>query len=82
MLSAPSEEMTGLLKSVLINSDNGSIKWEKLEQFISIAGNADAAMTGDFQALKKAQDRSDIIKLYSKKQVQQKDTVKKVEKIT
>ena len=71
MLSAPSEEMTGLLKSVLINSDNGSIKWEKLEQFISIAGNADAAMTGDFQALKKAQDRSDIIKLYSKKQVQQ-----------
>ena len=70
MLSAPSEEMTGLLKSVLINSDNGSIKWEKLEQFISIAGNADAAMTGDFQALKKAQDRSDLIKLYSKKQVQ------------
>ena len=70
MLSAPSEEMTGLLKSVLINSDNGSIKWEKLEQFISIAGNADAAMTGDFQALKKAQDRSDLMKLYSKKQVQ------------
>ena len=75
MLSAPSEEMTGLLKSVLINPDNGSIKWEKLEQFISIAGNADAAMTGDFQALKQAQDRSDIIKIYSQKQTQANMTV-------
>ena len=67
MLSAPSPEMTSLLKSVLINTDNGSIKWEKLEQFISIASNAEQAMSGNFQALKKAQDRSDIAKLYSGK---------------
>ena len=70
MLSAPSAEMTSLLKSVLINSEDGSIKWEKLEQFISIAANADAAVSGDFQALKKAQDRSDLVKLYSGKQQQ------------
>ena len=70
MLSAPSVEMTSLLKSVLLNPEDGSIKWEKLEQFISIASNADAAVSGDFQALKKAQDRSDLVKLYSGKQQQ------------
>lgn len=68
MLSAPSAEMTSLLKSVLINPTDGTIRWEKLEQFISIASNADAAISGDFQALKKAQDRSDLAKLYAGKQ--------------
>ena len=68
MLSAPSAEMTSLLKSVLINPGDGTIRWEKLEQFISIASNADAAISGDFQALKKAQDRSDLAKLYAGKQ--------------
>jgi hypothetical protein len=70
MLSAPSAEMTSLLKSVLINPTDGTIRWEKLEQFISIASNADAAISGDFQALKKAQDRSDLAKLYAGKQQQ------------
>ena len=70
MLSAPSAEMSGLLKSVLINQGDGSIRWEKLEQFISIASNADAAISGDFQALKKAQERSDLAKLYAGQQKQ------------
>jgi hypothetical protein len=70
MLSAPSAEMSGLLKSVLINAGDGSIRWEKLEQFISIASNADAAISGDFQALKKAQERSDLAKLYAGQQKQ------------
>lgn len=65
MLTAPSAEMTSLLKSILINQNNGKIKWEKLEQFVSIASNADAAVNGNFEALKQAQDRSDVSKIYT-----------------
>jgi hypothetical protein len=57
--------MTSLLKSILINQNNGKIKWEKLEQFVSIASNADAAVNGNFEALKQAQDRSDVSKIYT-----------------
>ena len=40
---------------------------DKLEQFLSIASNADLANKGDFSALKSAQDRSDLIKTYTGK---------------
>jgi predicted unusual protein kinase regulating ubiquinone biosynthesis (AarF/ABC1/UbiB family) len=65
ILTDPSPELVNLLKSILINPADGSIRWDKLEQFISIASNADAAVAGDFSKLKVAQDRSDLIKTYS-----------------
>jgi predicted unusual protein kinase regulating ubiquinone biosynthesis (AarF/ABC1/UbiB family) len=62
ILSDPSPQLVELLKSVLIDPSNGKIRWDKLEQFVSIASNADAAVAGDFSALKVAQNRSDIIR--------------------
>lgn len=63
ILTDPAPELNTLLKSVLVNKE-GRIKWEKLEQFLTTSRNADEAMKGDFQALKKAQDRSDVVKSY------------------
>ena len=51
ILTNPSPEMTKLLQSLIVTSD-GRIRWDKLEQFISISANADAAVQGNFQALK------------------------------
>ena len=65
ILENPSEEMQSLLRSVMISQPEGRIRWDKLEQFISISSNADAAMDGDFSALKRAQSRSDLVKAYS-----------------
>ena len=64
VLDNPSIEMQALLRSVMV-TPAGRIRWDKLEQFISISSNADAAMGGDFSALKAAQSRSDLIKTYS-----------------
>ena len=57
-------ELTQLLSDVIV-SPSGKIRWDKLEQFISISSNADRALEGNFAALKDAQDRSDLIKTYS-----------------
>lgn len=64
LLNNPSREIQGLLQSVML-TPAGRIRWEKLEQFISISSNADAAMGGDFSALKAAQSRSDLINTYA-----------------
>lgn len=55
--------MNRLLQSLIV-TPTGSIRWDKLDQFISISSNADAVMQGDFQALKQAQGRSDLMKTY------------------
>jgi len=67
ILSSPSQEMSELLYSVMI-TPQGRIRWDKLEQFITISSNADAALAGDFDALKVAQSRSDLIKTYANNQ--------------
>eukprot|EP01038_Epipyxis_sp_PR26KG_P010580 gene10580-14211_t len=63
ILTEPSPEMNNMLKTILLTSE-GRIKWDQLEKFISISSNADRAMSGDFSALKSAQDRSDLMKTY------------------
>jgi predicted unusual protein kinase regulating ubiquinone biosynthesis (AarF/ABC1/UbiB family) len=55
ILDNPSTEMVKLLEAVLLKRDEGSrvrIQWDKLEQFISIASKADAAIKGNFNAMK------------------------------
>lgn len=64
LLESPNEELGKMLESVLVTKE-GRIKWQKLEQFVAIAGNADAAVAGDFQALRRAQERSDLLRTYS-----------------
>lgn len=44
ILTSPSPEMNRLLQSLIVTTE-GRIRWEKLEQFISISGNADAAVS-------------------------------------
>lgn len=68
ILEDPSQEMIDLLKAVLLYP-NGGIQWDKLEQFISIASSAESAINGNFKAMKKGQDRSDIIKAWTGTQV-------------
>lgn len=63
LLTSPSPELKELLQSVIL-TPKGRIRWDRLEQFISIAGSADKAMAGDFSALKSAQERSDIVKAF------------------
>lgn len=62
ILADPSTEMSQLLNSILVDKLTGRIQWDKLEQFISISSSANAAMEGDFEALKTAQSRSDVLK--------------------
>jgi len=64
ILENPEPEMQALLKSVMV-SPQGRIRWDKVEQFVSIASNADAAMAGNFSALKTAQARTDLVKTYA-----------------
>jgi len=64
ILEDPSPQMIDLLGAVLLHP-GGGIKWDKLEQFISIASSADSAIKGNFQAMKQGQDRSDILKALS-----------------
>lgn len=54
ILENPSTEMVKLLEAVLITKDSGRsrIRWDKLEQFLSIASKADAAIKGNFNAMK------------------------------
>jgi len=68
VLTAQSPEMTRLLRSVLIDSTTGRIRWNKLEQFLSIASNADSAINGNFAALKRAQSRSDFLNTFKDNQ--------------
>lgn len=44
ILTNPSPEMNRLLQSLIVTTE-GRIRWEKLEQFISISANADAAVS-------------------------------------
>lgn len=67
VLTAQSPEMTRLLRSVLIDQE-GRIRWAKLEQFLSIASNADSAINGNFAALKRAQSRSDFLNTFTENQ--------------
>lgn len=67
LLSSPSPELKDLLRTVIL-TPKGRIRWDRLEQFISIAGSADRAMSGDFNALKTAQERSDIVKAFKGQQ--------------
>lgn len=64
ILTSPSPELTALLQDIIV-TPSGNIRWDKLEQFISISSNADRALEGNFAALKVAQDRSDILKTYT-----------------
>ena len=51
----------------MLLDDENRIKWDKLEELVSIASNAGAALASDdFTALKRAQDQSDLIKRFSK----------------
>ena len=59
-------EMNKLLSSIMIDRETQRIRWDKLEQFVSISSYADRALEGDFTALKSAQSRADLIKTYSK----------------
>ena len=69
ILSSPSPELGELLKAVIVNKE-GRIKWSKLEQFISISSNADAALAGNFKALQNAQERSDLLRTYGGNQIE------------
>lgn len=65
ILASPTPEMSKLLSSVLLTGDKKqNINWAQLEQFVSISAKADAAMQGDFSALKSAQEQGDIMKVY------------------
>lgn len=44
ILTNPSPEMNRLLQSLIVTTE-GRIRWDKLEQFISISANADAAVS-------------------------------------
>lgn len=59
------QEMSNLLQAIMIDRETKRIKWNKLEQFVSISSYADKALDGDFQALKSAQSRADLIKTYA-----------------
>lgn len=62
ILSNPTPELNRLLRSVLL-TEEGRIRWDKLESLLSIAASAnDAVEKGNFQGLKQAQDRSDVMK--------------------
>lgn len=67
LLTSPSAELQELLRTVILN-EQGRIRWQRLEQFISISSNADRAISGDFSALKSAQERSDVIKAFKGQQ--------------
>ena len=67
ILSEPSAEMNELLRKVLLTKES-RIRWDKLEQFISISSQADKAMAGDFSALQSAQNRSDVARQYQKEE--------------
>ena len=69
ILTSNNPELMKLLRSIVINPEDGKIRWDKLEQVLSISSNADSAINGDFNALKQAQDRSDLMKAYSNQQV-------------
>lgn len=69
ILTSNNPELMKLLRSIVINPDDGKIRWDKLEQVLSISSNADSAMQGDFNALKQAQVRSDLTLTYSNQQV-------------
>ena len=58
ILQNPEPEMQSLLRTIMV-SPEGRIRWDRVEQFVSIAANADAAAAGDFSRLQTAQDRSD-----------------------
>jgi predicted unusual protein kinase regulating ubiquinone biosynthesis (AarF/ABC1/UbiB family) len=69
IISSPSEEMTTLLRAVLVD-ENERIRWDKLEEVLSVASTADAAIDGNFDALKQAQYRTDLAKKYAGKDIQ------------
>ena len=70
MLESPSPEMITLLQAVLVNPTTRRIRWDKLEEFLSISANANAAVAGDFSALQSAQNRADLVKVYSNQRVE------------
>ena len=59
-------EMNNLLSSIMIDKDTQRIKWDVVEQFVSISSYADKALEGDYEAFKTAQSRADFIKAYGK----------------
>jgi hypothetical protein len=64
ILSNPNTELIELLSSIIISPEK-KIRWDKLEKFLSIASSADEALAGNFEALKDAQEKSDLIRTYS-----------------
>eukprot|EP00600_Ochromonadales_sp_CCMP1393_P014949 CAMPEP_0175017884 /NCGR_PEP_ID=MMETSP0005-20121125/12664_1 /TAXON_ID=420556 /ORGANISM="Ochromonas sp., Strain CCMP1393" /LENGTH=466 /DNA_ID=CAMNT_0016275385 /DNA_START=334 /DNA_END=1734 /DNA_ORIENTATION=+ len=64
ILAEPSAEMNQLLKDVLLTKEN-QINWKQLEQFFSISSKAEAAMGGDFEALRSAQNKADVARIYT-----------------
>ena len=64
ILSDPNTELVELLSAIILSPDK-KIRWDKLEKFLSIASSADDALAGDFEALKDAQEKSDLIRTYS-----------------
>jgi len=61
--TSPSPELIALIHKVIL-TENGRIRWNKLESFVSLAGSADKALAGNFQALKDAQEKSDLRRTY------------------
>ena len=54
----------------MLIDDENRIKWDKLEELISIASNAGAALaTDDFSALKRAQEQSDLVMRFNRNSV-------------
>lgn len=67
ILTEPQPEMNRFLRMILLDEKN-HIRWERLEQFLTISKSADDAMKGDFQALKDAQEKADIMKQFQQLQ--------------
>eukprot|EP00981_Chlorochromonas_danica_P000920 scaffold222_cov176-Ochromonas_danica.AAC.7 len=67
ILSEPQPEMNRFLRMILLDEKN-HIRWERLEQFLTISKSADDAMKGDFQALKDAQEQADVMKQFQQLQ--------------
>lgn len=62
------------MSTIIIDENTKRIRWNRLEQFVSISSNADRAISGDFSALKVAQERSDVIKAFKGEQETQEIT--------
>jgi predicted unusual protein kinase regulating ubiquinone biosynthesis (AarF/ABC1/UbiB family) len=64
ILTSDNPELDKLVRAVIVDPEEGRIRWNRLEQLLSIVNNANKALDGDFSALQDAQERSDVRKSY------------------